>query len=147
MEIRKGRHVVYMLHAHLVFVTKRRARVTLGFTSSASKKFSALSVPISVCPEFNGEPEHVHLLVIYPPKVRLSELVNSVPAPDEAGISGDLDTLERAQESGCIVVPQLFRWLSWRRADLTVAAVHRRPERWQDALCAHNLKAGARANA
>jgi putative transposase len=27
--------------------------------------------------EFNGEPDHVHLLVNYPPKVRLSELVNS----------------------------------------------------------------------
>jgi len=28
--------------------------------------------------EFNGERDHVHLLVIYPPKVRLSELVNSL---------------------------------------------------------------------
>ena len=28
--------------------------------------------------EFNGESDHVHLLVHYPPKVRLSELVNSL---------------------------------------------------------------------
>jgi len=28
--------------------------------------------------EFNGEQDHVHLLVFYPPKVRLSELVNSL---------------------------------------------------------------------
>jgi putative transposase len=28
--------------------------------------------------EFNGETDHVHLLVNYPPKVRLSELVNSL---------------------------------------------------------------------
>jgi len=28
--------------------------------------------------EFNGGPDHVHLLVNYPPKVRLSELVNSL---------------------------------------------------------------------
>jgi putative transposase len=28
--------------------------------------------------EFNGESDHVHLLVNYPPKVRLSELVNSL---------------------------------------------------------------------
>jgi REP element-mobilizing transposase RayT len=41
--------------------------------------------PIAVCAdfevalkEFNGEPDHVHLLVNYPPKVRLSELVNSL---------------------------------------------------------------------
>jgi putative transposase len=27
VEIRKGRHIVYLLHAHLVFVTKRRGKV------------------------------------------------------------------------------------------------------------------------
>src|SRR5262249_26778480 len=32
----------------------------------------------AVLKEFNGEPDHVHLLVNYPPKVRLSELVNSL---------------------------------------------------------------------
>jgi len=31
-----------------------------------------------VLKEFNGEPDHVHLLVNYPPKVRLSELMNSL---------------------------------------------------------------------
>jgi putative transposase len=31
-----------------------------------------------VLKEFNGEPDHVHLLVNSPPKVRLSELVNSL---------------------------------------------------------------------
>jgi putative transposase len=29
-------------------------------------------------PEFNGEEDHVHLLVHYPPKVALSHLVNSL---------------------------------------------------------------------
>jgi putative transposase len=28
--------------------------------------------------EFNGEPDHVHLLVHYPPKIALSRLVNSL---------------------------------------------------------------------
>jgi putative transposase len=28
--------------------------------------------------EFNGEPDHVHLLVFYPPKVAVSALVNSL---------------------------------------------------------------------
>jgi putative transposase len=31
-----------------------------------------------VLKEFNAEPDHVHLLVNYPPKVRLSGLVNSL---------------------------------------------------------------------
>ena len=30
MELRKGRHVVYMLHAHLIFVTKYRGKVFTG---------------------------------------------------------------------------------------------------------------------
>jgi putative transposase len=29
-------------------------------------------------PEFNGEADHVHLLVLYPPKVPVSALVNSL---------------------------------------------------------------------
>src|SRR5262249_18724451 len=32
----------------------------------------------AVLKEFNGEPDHVHLLVNYPPKVRLSEVMNSL---------------------------------------------------------------------
>jgi putative transposase len=31
-----------------------------------------------VLKQFNGEPDHVHLLVNFPPKLRLSELVNSL---------------------------------------------------------------------
>lgn len=80
MEIRKGRHVVYLIHAHLVFVTKRRGKV---FGGAHLKRLEEIFR--SVCAdfeaelrEFNGEQDHVHLLVNYPPKVRLSELVNSL---------------------------------------------------------------------
>ncbi|HXW29071.1 MAG TPA: IS200/IS605 family transposase [Xanthobacteraceae bacterium] len=80
MEIRKGRHVVYALHAHMVFVTKRRGKV---FNIAHLKRLEEICR--DVCSDFevelkqfNGERDHVHLLVIYPPKVRLSELVNSL---------------------------------------------------------------------
>lgn len=80
MDIRKGRHVVYILHAHLVFVTKRRGKV---FRAEHLRRLEEIFR--SVCTdfevdlkEFNGEPDHVHLLVNYPPKVALSELVNSL---------------------------------------------------------------------
>ena len=80
MEIRKGRRVVYALHAHMVFVTKRRGKV---FNIAHLKRLEEICR--DVCSdfevelkEFNGERDHVHLLVIYPPKVRLSELVNSL---------------------------------------------------------------------
>jgi putative transposase len=79
-DVRTGRHVVYDLHAHLVFTTKRRGKVLAPEHLERLKAISA-----SVCAdfgvelrEFNGESDHVHLLVFYPPKVRLSELVNSL---------------------------------------------------------------------
>src|SRR5262244_127089 len=104
MEIRKGRHVVYVLHAHLMFVTKRRGKV---FDAARIKRLEEIFRSVctdfeAVLKEFNGEPDHVHLLVNYPPKVRLSELVNSLKgvSAHEAGIPGYLDVLEGPQEQG-----------------------------------------------
>lgn len=79
-DIRKGRRVVYSLSAHLVFVTKYRAKAlgpeALAIIGEACRKvcedFGA------TLDEFNGEHDHVHLLVSYPPKVALSRLVNSL---------------------------------------------------------------------
>jgi putative transposase len=79
-ELRSGRHCVFALHVHLVFVTKYRYRVFSKvhldamhiLFSEICEKFEATLV------EFNGEPEHVHLLINYPPKVAISVLVNSL---------------------------------------------------------------------
>ncbi|NNH68674.1 IS200/IS605 family transposase [Nocardia uniformis] len=79
-DIRTGRHCVFMLHAHLVFVTKYRHRV---FTDRHLTRME--QIMRDVCAdfevelvEFNGETNHVHLLVNFPPKVSLSKLVNSL---------------------------------------------------------------------
>jgi len=79
-EVRKGRKCVYLIHAHLVFVTKYRYCVFTGYMMPTLKNLFE-----GVCDdfeaelvEFNGEPDHVHLLVNYPPKVQLSKLVNSL---------------------------------------------------------------------
>jgi putative transposase len=68
------------MHAHLVFVTKYRRGV---FDDPMLTRCEA--VMRSVCEdfaadlaEFNGETDHVHLLVNYPPKVAVSVLVNSL---------------------------------------------------------------------
>lgn len=79
-ELRKGRHVVYLLHAHIIFVTKYRGKV---FDSEILTKAEELMRKICeenevVLKEFNGEADHVHLLVEYPPKIALSKLVNSL---------------------------------------------------------------------
>jgi putative transposase len=78
--IRTGRHCAFALHAHLVFVTKYRDKV---FTEAHLKRME--EIMRAVCAdfecelvEFNGENNHVHLLVNFPPKVALSKLVNSL---------------------------------------------------------------------
>ena len=79
-DLRRGRHVVYNLHVHLVFVAKYRRKV---FTKEILDDMR--SIFESVCNdfeaqliEFDGEHDHVHLLVNYPPKVSVSKLVNSL---------------------------------------------------------------------
>ncbi|MEW1722558.1 IS200/IS605 family transposase [Streptomyces sp. NPDC093109] len=79
-DIRSGRHVTYTLHAHLVFVTKYRRDV---FDNTMLKRCE--EIMREVCTsfevelrEFNGEADHVHLLVHYPPKIALSKLINSL---------------------------------------------------------------------
>lgn len=79
-DYRRGRSVVTAMHVHLVFVTKyRRGALTDDMLSYCE------TVMRDVCGdfeadlvEFNGEDNHVHLLVEYPPKVAVSKLVNSL---------------------------------------------------------------------
>ncbi|WP_406368763.1 IS200/IS605 family transposase [Streptomyces sp. NBC_00647] len=77
-DIRRGRSVVYTLHAHLVFTPKCRRG---PFTDEILRRCE--EVMRCVCTgaelrEFNGERDHVHLLVRYPPKVAISRLVGSL---------------------------------------------------------------------
>jgi len=68
---------VSLLHAHLVFVTKYRRKLftdaMLTFTENTMRgvcdDFAAEPV------EFNGEDDHVHLLVAYPPTLTIATLV------------------------------------------------------------------------
>lgn len=79
-DYRRGRHCVFAIHAHLVFVTKYRRGVFRQehldslhrILADVCKDFDAELI------EFNGERDHVHLLINYPPKVALSALVNSL---------------------------------------------------------------------
>jgi putative transposase len=71
--------VVSVLHVHLVFVTRYRRGVfdgMLRFCEEVMRK--ACGDFEADLREFNGEADHVHLLVFYPPKVPVSALVNSL---------------------------------------------------------------------
>jgi REP element-mobilizing transposase RayT len=68
------------MHVHLVFVTKYRREVfTKEILDDLSGIFSAVCTDFEAeLVEFDGEDDHVHLLVNYPPKVAVSVLVNSL---------------------------------------------------------------------
>jgi len=79
-ELKSTRHAKYLLHAHIVFTPKYRKKVFTREHLVVMKK-----VFINICEmnnatleEFDGEADHVHLLVLYPPRIALSVLVNSL---------------------------------------------------------------------
>jgi len=79
-EFHTGRHVIYQLHVHLVFVPRYRRKV---FDADALERlrivFGAVCGDFEAeLTQFNGEPDQVHLLVNYPPKVAVARLVNSL---------------------------------------------------------------------
>jgi len=91
-EIRHGRHCFFKMHVHLVFVTKYRRRVFDGDAIDRMRRMCG-----KVCEdmeaslvEMDGEDNHVHLLVEYPPKLAVSVLVNSLK-----GVSSRLLRKER----------------------------------------------------
>ena len=86
-DIRRGRHWVFKMHVHLVLVTKYRRE---GFTKEILEELRNLFA--GVCKdfeaqlvEFDGEDDHLHLLVNYHPQVAVSTLVNSLKASQAAG--------------------------------------------------------------
>jgi len=79
-EIRHGRHCKFLIHIHLVFVTKYRREVfTKAILDELHPIFASVCTDFeSELVEFDGKEDHVHLLVNYPPKVAVSKLVNSL---------------------------------------------------------------------
>jgi putative transposase len=76
----KGRHSVTTLGAHLVFVTKYRKEY---FTPESLDFMEDVMVEIAqkmgfTISEFNGEADHIHLLIRYPPKYSISKMVNAL---------------------------------------------------------------------
>ena len=74
---RTGRHVVFSLQAHIVFVTKYRRGAITGRVReeiiNASKEVGS-RLDFSII-EADGEDDHIHLIIDYPPKIALSRII------------------------------------------------------------------------
>jgi putative transposase len=71
-------HCVYNLHIHIVFVTKYRKKViTSAMLERMGEIFTKLcETQKCKLTEFNGEADHVHLLIDLAPDIAISKLVN-----------------------------------------------------------------------
>jgi len=109
-EIRTGRHCVFNMHVHLVFVTKYRRNV---FTKPILEEMRAIFEKVckdfeAVLAEFDGESDHVHLLVNYPPKVSVSRLVNSLKGVSSRLLKQRFPELEKRYWKGALWSPSYF---------------------------------------
>jgi putative transposase len=107
---RRGRHVVHALHVHLVFVTKYRRHVLdarahtalRGIFAKVAADFGATLI------EANGEDDHVHLLIAYPPAVAVSALVNSLKGVSSRLLRKTRPDLVRRYHRGALWSPSYF---------------------------------------
>jgi len=109
-DIRHGRHCAFALHVHLVFVTKYRRKV---FDRKAIAHLKTIFE--NVCKDFesqlvqlDGESEHVHLLVNYPPKHSVSILVNSLKGVSSRLLRLELPDIQQRYWKGVLWSPSYF---------------------------------------
>ena len=107
---RSGRHCVFALHVHLVFVTKYRRDV---LSEPAIRDLAAIFS--KVCTDFNaqlvecnGEDDHVHLLVEYPPQVSIPRLVNSLKGVSSRRLRQDRPEVRGRYFKGVLWSPSYF---------------------------------------
>ncbi len=109
-DFRRGRSVVYDLHVHLVFVTKYRRDVLDEAACAALRDVFA-----KVCADFgatpracDGEDDHVHLLVDYPPGLDISRLVNSLKGVSSRRLRQMRPDIARRYYKGVLWSPSYF---------------------------------------
>jgi putative transposase len=97
-ELMSTRHAKYLLHAHLVFTPKYRKKI---FTKAHFELMN--EVFIDVCNkfdpqlvEFDGEKDDVHLLVLCPPRVAISTLVNSLKGVSSRMLRKNFDIFKKS---------------------------------------------------
>ena len=108
--ISRGRHRVFALHVHLVFLTKYRYRVLDGDAINRRRLlFSKVCVDFeSELVQMDGEDHHVHWLVKYPPKVAISKLVNSLKCVSSRMLRQERPDLAARYWKGVLWSPSYF---------------------------------------
>jgi len=106
----KGRHCVFKIHVHLVFVAKYRRKLFDGDAISRLRTIFART-----CAGFeaqrigmDGEADHVQLLVEYPPRVAVSSLVNSLKGVSSCLLRKERPDIRNRDRKGVLWSPSCF---------------------------------------
>jgi putative transposase len=109
-DLRHGRHCVFNLHVHLVFVTKYRKQIFTkehieylqGIFNKVCLDFDAQLV------ECDGERDHIHLLINYPTKISISKLTNSLKGVSSRMLKKQFPILKDCYYNGVLWTPSYF---------------------------------------
>ena len=109
-DIRHGRHCVFKLHVHLVFVAKYRRRV---FDARAIDLLRGIFAEVcsgaqATLVEMDGEDDYVHLLVEYPHKVAVSSLVNGLTGVSSRLLRQQRPDIRKRYRKGVLWSPSYF---------------------------------------
>ena len=98
------------MHVHLVFVTKyRRGVFTEEVIDDLREVFKSVCTDFEAeLVEFDGEDDHVHLLVNYLPKVSVPILVNSLKGVSSRMICKEITSASKENFGWGVVVAQLL---------------------------------------
>lgn len=100
MQYKKSRHSAFLLHAHIVFVTKYRKKILSdlhhqAFRKAANQVCLENGVTLKEC---NGEGDHVHLLIDYQPSIQLTKLINSLKSVTSRRLRSEFSDLVGAYQ-------------------------------------------------
>jgi len=100
----RKRHSVTKLVVHLVFTTKYRRNLFDGYIIKQLHSAFASACEKLECDliEMNGESDHVHLLISYPPKLAISVLVNNLKSVSSRRIRALNTHIPRQSNSGAL---------------------------------------------
>lgn len=100
----RGRHSVTKLVVHLVFTTKYRRKLLTGEVIDALRAsvVSACSKLECELIDLNGESDHVHILLKYPPKLSISVLVNNLKSISSRQVRLQFPELKRQSKGAAL---------------------------------------------
>jgi len=109
-EFRRGKYSVSRLTVHLVFVTKYRRKV---FDADAltwlqrhlARVCETMGCELLAC---DGEADHLHTVIEYPPKLSISVLVNALKGTSSRLLRKERPDIARRYDDGALWSPSYF---------------------------------------